>query len=286
MYEKTITAKVEYVKGTTPRGESIWIRLKTNKGLFVGVMSREPRSGEKITFNGKWDVWRGQKQFKFTSIKPFLPEDSFSKLEYACELTKGIGPALVKKIWAEYDENWETICEDQDNGILKGDKFIEFKMTMQDFKRNTDKVKVISWILSKNLTTNVAEKAWKKWGVEAISVIDNNCYEIATLENYGFSFVDNALRLQFGIGNNDLRRVKASIHYILSELIKNGSTAITWASLHGDVCTAIGFDNSFLIAEVVGTMINKNEVFGWSEKELLSPKNSYLNEKTIWEFIS
>ena len=72
----------------------------------------------------------------------------------------------------------------------------------------------------------MAEDAYAAWGADTAGVVSADCYRLAELPGYSFRTVDENIRRNFGIEDEDPRRIKSAISYVLRQETEDGSTAV------------------------------------------------------------
>ncbi len=207
---------------------SFWVILNTNLGICKGFMRWDPVEGERISVNGDYEIFRGEKQFKFTSSAPDIPGDPRARLHYTCEISVGLGPAAEESIWNEWGAEWEANARPGIVKGLSGTKWEALVAARAKLTQNQAQVAVVTWCLSKGLTWNQADKAWAEWKLDAVKVISDNPYKISDLPQYGYNDADKVARAAFGITEHDPRRIRAGLRYCLSKLCESGSTVVSW----------------------------------------------------------
>lgn len=131
----------------------------------------------------------------------------------------------------------------------------------------------------------MASAAYELWGGDTIGVVMSNPYRLAELPNYGFSHVDGAIRVHYGIGDADPRRIRAAVVYVLRQITSSGSTLVTWDALHAACIAKLGGYHS-LIVEAVREMFQEGTLKGFKSSRSVALASDFRNESTIWEYIN
>ena len=276
--------EIESIQTCLPKELGAWYVLNTDRGKCTGEIGWEVAEGDILILSGDWTAWRGLKQFKFKSAMPDLPTDPKHQLHYCCKRTNGIGPKLEADIWERLGEHWMDI-KTGDVPKMTDKKLQNFKMSIEALGAETEKVNLIAFLMGKGATLNLATSAWGKWKRDALGIINSNCYNMADLPNYGFKDVDNGIRIQFGITDDDPRRIKAAILYCMKLITKSGSTTAGWSLAFSHVCnTIVGVPH-----ELISTQFEelfKKELVPFFNSQNIALERDHENEKIIWEFIS
>lgn len=258
MYEeKRISAKVERILYPREVNEFevknistfyiLKVELNGRNEVAKGKMSNMPKQGERFCFEGKWEVSRysGGMEFMFFHYSIDLPSDERSLLRLACEMTKGIGVALETKIWETLGENWRQIKYSDNIRGLTPTILSRLQETIEELNNQRERTSTVAWLMSVGCTVKMAEAAYDKWGAKTAVRVKEDPYLLAELPNYGFKDVDEHVRDKFGIGKNDVRRVRAAIIYYVKQLTIS-DTVCAWPILFDKIHKAIDAEPSFI----------------------------------------
>lgn len=272
--------RVTHVKEGSPRN---WVRLETDLGICSGNMCWIPKMGEILNLTGNWDVWNGNKQFKFTGASPDIPVDAKTLLHYVCKIASGFGEKLEKEIWEKLGDDWENIKPGDVKGITES-RIIKLKEALEHVRLNKSQVDTVAYLISKGCSFKDAEKAWAAWQKEAIGKINANCYCLTELEMIGFKKVDQTVRHFFEIKDDDARRIESGIFYaIRQETDLDGSTIIDYNRLKARCVEELGLSGDRINSELF-QMINIGKLELFFESSSISTAFDYQNELEIWRF--
>ena len=205
-----------------------------------GIVEFEPKHGDLLELEGDWkkSQFNGKDEFCFKSAMLHVPSDPRALLHYACTLTKGIGPVKETEIWERYGAKWEDIETLDIPGISEEVEW-NWNETRRRLKEHADQTQAITLLLSKGCTLNMSNAAWARWAQDTVGKVTENCYLLADLPHYGFSDVDESIRVAFGIGDNDQRRVEAAVLYIIGQMTDGGDTIADWVEVATKVCLLV-----------------------------------------------
>jgi hypothetical protein len=258
-----------------------WYILATNIGTAKGMMAWRPSDGERLRLEGRWDVYRGQKEFKFTVALPDVPVDPRDSLRYACERTIGMGPKLEEALWEKFGENWPDV-RDGDLPRLRGDLYVRFREMLGQLAREAEKSNAIAWLMGRGSTPAMASAAWDRWEADTIGVVQGDCYRLAELPRYGFSHVDASVRGHFGIGDRDPRRIRACVLHAMRVLTERGDTAVRWEDLRDRANHDLRGDYSEMVAEHVRDMFG-GSLAAFPDAGRVALGVDYEHEHAIWQ---
>lgn len=271
----------ERAEALKPKAE--WYILRTSRGTAKGTMPWRPQEGERLELEGRWEAYRGQREFRFVSARPDVPVDPRDALHYACERTLGIGPSLEQAIWDTAGEKWAEI-QSGDVRLLTDRVLARLRETVAMMKREAEMSEAMAWLLGKGCTMAMAGAAWERWGVQTVGMVQADCYVLCDLHGYGFCHVDRSVRHMFGIGDGDFRRVRAAVLYAMGLLTADGGTVVAWEALRDRVNAELGGSYTVAVAGCVRGMFGTGALFAFPEAASLATGTDYENEMAVWEF--
>lgn len=262
--------------------DSLWTIAKTNKGITKGVIPWEPAEGDLLEMEGTWkrSDFNGDNEFAFFACRLTIPEDSKSLLYYAVSLTKGLGDSAFEKIWEQYGDQWQTALPLNVKGISKSVDF-HWQETLKNIKDKQAQTDTISFLISHGASLNMANLAWDKWKENTYSVVTKNCYALADLPNYGFRAVDEGIRQNFGIADNDQRRIDSALMYAVNQKLDGGDTLVNYPELVEEFQKIIP-DCVGRLDEAVKNMLEAGKIKIWNIDDVSLSIDAEHEEK-IWE---
>lgn len=253
--------------------------------ICKGSMPWQPGIMETLSLTGEWTVYKGERQFQFRSAKLTLPMDPRSQLHYVCARTNGIGPSIEQKIWDLLKEEWRHL-EAGEIPRLPGSVLESFREQIELFDANGAKAEAIAWMLDKGCTENMAAAAWEAWKENATGKVNENCYCLAGLPGFSFRNVDERVRQNFGIGDEDPRRIRSAAVYAMHLETSDGSTAVNCLK-HLSACAKllpnIGENQ---IVENVRKMKKDGKFRVFSSQNMMSLERDARNEEAVAAYIA
>jgi len=262
---------------------SDWTILETDNGVVTGELSWEPQIGENIELLGKYEMYRGEKQFSFLKAKAIVPEDPKGMLEYACELTLGLGPAMAEKMWERAGEDWRELKPGDVKGFTdkKYEAFVEVCEIMDARKEQS---KAIAYLLSKGCSINLAKKAWKQFEVSTIPKVNANVYVLAQLPKVGFCQIDGTIRHSFGIKDTDEIRLKAGVEYQLGESLKGGGSYVIVEPFISDCINLLCIDD-VIVKGIIRNLLADGVFSGIPAFRAITFPQIKKDEEIIWNYV-
>jgi hypothetical protein len=278
-----LTVKVTRVAYPPATSESTWFILVTDRGACKGKMLWRPSERDELILTGEWTVYKGEKEFAFSEARISVPTNPRDMLRYVCERTCGIGPAMQEAIWSVAGSNWENV---QENAVpkLKGKLYENFKLQIEGLRNKSEEAQVVATLVGKGCTANMAAKAWAQWGKQTLGVVNSDCYRLAELEGYSFRDVDNRVRREYGIGDDDKRRIRAAVVYAIRRLSDAGDTVVLWSELYSQATGLLG-GYADEIANCTAELFEEGTLKAFPKSEGVSLAADWDAENAIWDMI-
>lgn len=264
----------------------------TCRGIFATI-----REGEYLLIKGEWTEHpRYGMQFQMQSYDVQQPEDKDATFRYlASGAIKGIGSAMAKKIVDEFGDDSFRILEEeplklaQIKGISKK-MALEFGAQVRSKKDTRDGM---IFLQQYGISTNLALKIYKEYGIEVYGIMKENPYRLARdIEGVGFKMADEIAR-KSGISPDSEFRIESGIVYTLLQESVSGHICYPMELLKEKACELLeigqDIDLDVFIANLVidRRLVVKNMPYGrmvylpyfyYTELEVAT-KLAKLNEK-------
>lgn len=253
--------------------------------ICKGSMSWEPGIMETLSLTGEWTVYKGERQFQFRSAKLTLPMDPRSQLHYVCARTNGIGPSIEQKIWDLRKEEWRSL-EPGEIPRLPGSVLESFRDQIKAFDANGAKAEAIAWMLDKGCTEAMAAAAWEAWKENATGKVNENCYCLAGLPGFSFRNIDERVRQNFGIGDEDPRRIRSAAIYAMHLETSDGSTAVNCLKHLAACAKLLPNIGEKMIVENVRELKKSGKLRVFEKQNMMALDRDARNEQSVAAYIS
>lgn len=259
-----------------------WAIIQTDQGTVKGEISWMPVTGEMLRLDGKWQVYKGEREFAFKSAIAIVPSSARDQLTYLAEQTVGMGPKMAEAVWEQWGETWADNMQPDVVRGLTGETWHNLLEAVQHMRRQQERVNMIAWLMGKGATIAMAEAAWDMWGGQMVGVIQFDVYRLTELHGYGFAHADR-LRHHFGVTDSDPRRIRAGVIYAMGQLTQGGSTLIRWEMLGPSVAGFVGPYHQ-IIADTVRELMDERYLIAFAEQGALALAEHYEAETAIWTY--
>jgi exodeoxyribonuclease V alpha subunit len=177
--------------------------------------------GESVVLEGEWTTHKqfGQ-QFKISSYQMVHPSTVEGMRRYlGSGLIKGVGPVTAKRIVNHFGEESLAVIESDPERLAEveglGPK--RAKLIVKAWAEQQEIHNVMLFLQSHEVGTGYAVKIWKKYGQEAVSMIQDNPYRLA-VDVWGIGFLTaDRIAQKMGIPAHSDRRIQAGLQHVLHE---------------------------------------------------------------------
>lgn len=283
---------VEVIRVTWPRDPTKenprrWYRLEclANDSALVctGKIEWRPAACDLLRLSGRYNTWKGQRVFEFKDARPRLPDQPRALLAYVVERTRGMGPATEGAIWDRFGDGWQKMtAADAKTLKIRSEAFEEFREQVEKMRHDRERAETIAWLGGCGCSTAMAAAAWERWEESAPGVVNEDCYRLAELKNFGFWDVDRKVRHAFKIGDTDQRRLRAAILYAMKQRTAGGSTVAAWTDLAADLA---GMQVDVREAAAVTAEMFGSELAGFPDEQRIALSRHYNAEIEILKLI-
>jgi len=177
--------------------------------------------GESVVLEGEWTTHKqfGQ-QFKISSYQMVHPSTVEGMRRYlGSGLIKGVGPVTAKRIVNHFGEESLAVIEGDPERLAEveglGPK--RAKLIVKAWAEQQEIHNVMLFLQSHEVGTGYAVKIWKKYGQEAVSMIQDNPYRLA-VDVWGIGFLTaDRIAQKMGIPAHSDRRIQAGLQHVLHQ---------------------------------------------------------------------
>lgn len=259
---------------------------KLSTQITVTLNGIAPLIGQLLEIEGEWVKHpKFGQQFKAMTYKTVAPTE-ISGIEkfLASGAINGIGPAMAKKIVAEFGEKTLEIIAKSPNELLKvpgiGKKTAEKIST--SYLEQSELTEIMVWLENHGISNTYAGKIFAKYGSFAIDIMEKDIYRLfQDIEGIGFLTADK-LAFNLGIQREDKRRIISGIDYALMQLCNNGHCCIPEMALVDKTAKILQVNNQIIFTILKERIDNgslNTEIVGG--ETLIYPPYLYYAEKKV-----
>lgn len=203
-----------------------------------GEITHHPRFGE---------------QLKAVSFRRIMPVDELAIERYlASGLIKGIGSHYASQIVRRFGvKSLEIIDKNPGRlGEIPGIGEHKIQQIVTSWREQKNVYEVMTFLQSIEVTTNLAIKICKQYGVNAVQVVKQDPYRLAQdIQGIGFVTADRIAHSQ-GLPRTHPSRIQAGLVFLLRELAGDGHVYAPRLMLESRAVEMLGIDRKLIIEAI------------------------------------
>jgi exodeoxyribonuclease V alpha subunit len=216
-----------------------------------------PMPGEIIKMQGEWTNHpKFGEQFKIVFYKSMVPASVNGIQKYlGSGLIKGIGPVMAKRIVKKFGKDTLDVIEADVERLstVEGIGIKRIEMIKKAWADQKEIREVMIFLQSHGVSSGYATKIFKQYGNEAIKVVTENPYRLAT-DIFGIGFITaDRIAEKLGFGKDSELRAQAGILYVLHELSNEGHVYYPYEPLI-EKCEEILQTDREIVVKAIGTI--------------------------------
>ncbi len=204
------------------------LRLRDGNGESVTVVGCFPYAapGESMIISGVWMNHSVHgRQFKAEFAQRLLPTSAPAIYDYlAGGAVKGIGPATAALIVDRFGDKTLDVLEISPEKLaeLRGISLSKAKQMSKDFRHQAGVRRIMEFVCSFGLRPILAMRMYKFYGDDALELLRENPYILATNHIGGRFSEADALALEMGLDGSSRNRINAACLFELKHNLNNG----------------------------------------------------------------
>ncbi len=231
--KSTLEGELERITYSNPETHYTIAKLKTSKTHnMVTIVGSMPavKPGQFLKIEGTWETHpKYGQQFKIASYEETLPATISGIKKYlASGIVKGIGPSTAHRMISCFGAKTFEIIEKNPERLVEVDGVGPAKAALigDAWKNNHAARGVMQLLQNSGVKTAYCAKILKTYGADAVNIIRNGPYRLATdIPGIGFYFADR-IALTLGVSRDDTQRVGACIIHVIQQFINEGHVFI------------------------------------------------------------
>ena len=233
---ESISGTVESVFQHNPDNGFFVARIIDFARNYVRVTGYAPRviPGEMLTAEGNWTQDAGQRLFAATKASVSVPRSVDGIRRYlASGSIRGIGPAYAEKLVAAFGDDVFTIVDRSPDRLreIVGIGEERASAIIEAWHEQRAIRDIMVFLHANGITTAKASKIYRKYGIDAINVVQKTPYQLANdIDGLGFISADQiAKNVGYDLCSPD--RLRAGVLHALNEAAADGHTALKKSKL-------------------------------------------------------
>jgi len=216
-----------------------------------------PTPGEIIKMKGEWGNHpKYGEQFKIAFCQTTTPASVHGIEKYlGSGLIKGIGPVMAKRIVKMFKEKTLDVIENEIDRLVNVEGIGQKRIGMirKAWEEQKEIRAVMIFLQAHGVSSGYAAKIFKQYGNEAIKIVQENPYRLAT-DIFGIGFITaDKIAEKLGFAKNSELRAAAGILYVLHELTDEGHVYYPYDPLIKKCKEMLDIDRE-IIVKAIGTV--------------------------------
>ncbi|MFA5536136.1 MAG: ATP-dependent RecD-like DNA helicase [Bacillota bacterium] len=212
---------IKHIVYQSPDESFVVAKFKANDETLsiVGPLVGIKREQEVRIWGHRKNHSRYGEQIQVSRFEISLPSTVQQIIEYLSSSVKNIGKKRAEAIVAKLGEDCLKTIIEEGAASLQGIKGISDKKAAELYQyllKNFELQYVLSALFPQGLTVNLALKAYRAWGFNAIHLVQENPYLLSDLTGIGF-FKADLIAKNMGFADNTPYRRRAAIKHLLLE---------------------------------------------------------------------
>ena len=224
---ETVTGYVDHIVFRNEENGYTVFNLDNDDGEVTCVGSFNfINEGEMLELQGEYvnhNVYGNQ--FKVSAYQVKEPEDLVSIERYlGSGAVKGVGAALAARIVRRFKEDTFRIIDEEPERLseIKGISERKAREIAEQVEEKKDLRKAMIYLQKYGISTKLAAKIYKYYGMKVYKVLEENPYQLAdNIEGVGFRTADE-IASRIGIHTDSDYRIKSGIFYTLQQAAGEG----------------------------------------------------------------
>lgn len=223
-----------------------------------------PTPGEIIKMRGEWGNHpKYGEQFKIVFCQTTTPASVKGIEKYlGSGLIKGIGPVMAKRIVKVFKEKTLEVIESEIGKLadVEGIGKKRIGMIKKAWEEQKEIRQVMIFLQSHGVSSGYAAKIFKQYGNEAIKIVQENPYRLAT-DIFGIGFLTaDKIAEKLGFAKDSELRAQAGILYVLHELTDEGHVYYPYEPLVLKCKEMLDIDREIIVKAIGAVFVEKQVV--------------------------
>lgn len=204
----------------------ISLRVSSSQAVTLKGYLPDIHQGAQITCKGTWIFHKKfGNQFQAEECSVELPSSASGIQKYLSSgLVKGIGPKFAERLVKAFGEKTLEVIDKEPRRLLEvsGVGPARVEAIVNAWQDQKEVAAVMVFLRSKGVSAAFAIKIFKTYGHQAIEKMQENPYQLVDdIWGIGFKTADQ-IALKLGLDIDSLDRIKAAIHFVLTDATSNG----------------------------------------------------------------
>ena len=234
---ETITGAVERVTFYNPDNGYSVIKIKPD-GKFpkqvardgtltiVGTMP-EVNPGQRFEFIGQWEESKYGTQLRVEQVTLVMPTTDEGLVAFlASGIAPGVGKRTAQRVVDHFGKETAHVLDNDPERVYEVPKLLRHQATslINGWQTNGAVRRTMIFLQGYGVTSKMATRILDHYGAATVNKVQQDPYQLAD-EVFGIGFIRaDQIAQAMGLGADDPRRIRAGLHYALSQMTREGHT--------------------------------------------------------------
>ncbi len=224
---------------------------KPQEELTIIVHQSKVFAGATMDFYGEWKMHASHGlQFAASRVVERKPATAHALEKYlGSGLIKGVGPVTARRIVRHFGDKTLDIFDTSIDKLTEVQGIARQKLDMitRAWTEHQEIRNVMLFLQSHNISTLFSVKIYKTYGNEAIGIVKNNPYRLAT-DIYGIGFFSaDRIALGMGLEVDSSQRIQAAISHVLQNAREEGHCYLTQQQIFDAVNALLSLNSDAVV---------------------------------------
>ncbi|MGB3211230.1 MAG: AAA family ATPase [Desulforhopalus sp.] len=224
----------------------------------VTVHQTQVFAGATMEFHGSWTVHaQFGRQFKAVRAIEKKPATTAALEKYlGSGLIHGVGPKTAGRIVRNFQENTLDVFENDIGRLLEVPGIAKKKLQMikEAWREHRVVREVMMFLQGHGISTLFAVRIYKKYGDQAIRIVSEDPYRLAT-DFYGIGFFSaDKVALSLGLAEDSEQRIAAAVRHVLAAGREQGHCYLVSTQIVTEVERLLGFNPENRLTDILNDL--------------------------------
>lgn len=230
----------------------------------VTVHQTQVFAGATMEFHGAWTVHpQFGRQFKADRAIERKPATAAALEKYlGSGLIQGVGPKTAAKIVRHFKSSTLDVFENDMGRLIEVPGIARKKLEMisEAWREHRMVREVMMFLQGHGISTLFAVRIYKKYGEEAIRMVSDDPYRLAS-DFYGIGFFSaDRVAQSLGLGQDSEQRIAAAVRHVLAAGREQGHCFLFLTQIRTEVGELLSFDPAERLTEILQKMEIDNQL--------------------------
>lgn len=187
----------------------------------------EPNPGQRYQFTGHWEDSRYGTQLRIEQATQVMPTTEDGLVAFlASGIAPGVGKRTAQRVVDYFGQDTARVLDNEPDRVYEVPKVLRHQATslINGWQANGATRRTMIFLQGYGVTSKMATRILNHYGAATVNKVQQDPYQLAD-EVFGIGFIRaDQIAQAMGLDAGDPRRIRAGLHYALSQMTKEGHT--------------------------------------------------------------